>query len=114
MIKGIIFDYGGTLDSRGVHWSEVLWQGYCQAGVPIDKETFRNAYVEGERALARERVILPQDDFHTLLLKKVEVEINYLPDRPDALVREQWIKEIATYCDDVKHLLVRYIQMHLH
>ena len=54
-IKGIIFDYGGTLDSRGVHWSEVLWQGYQQARVPIDKDTFRNAYVEGERALAIER-----------------------------------------------------------
>ena len=100
MIKGIIFDYGGTLDSRGVHWSEVLWQGYCQAGVPIDKETFRNAYVEGERALARERIIMPQDDFHTLLLKKVEVEISYLPDKPDAEVQDRWIKEIATYCDD--------------
>lgn len=100
MIKGIIFDYGGTLDSRGVHWSEVLWQGYCQAGVPIDKETFRNAYVEGERALARERIIMPQDDFHTLLLKKVKVEISYLPDRPDAEVQDRWIKEIATYCDD--------------
>ena len=23
-IKGIIFDYGGTLDTRGDHWSEVL------------------------------------------------------------------------------------------
>lgn len=100
MIKGIIFDYGGTLDSRGLHWSEVLWQGYCQAGVPIDKETFRNAYVEGERALARERIIMPQDDFHTLLLKKVEVEISYLPDKPDAEVQDRWIKEIATYCDD--------------
>ena len=100
MIKGIIFDYGGTLDSRGVHWSEVLWQGYCQAGVPIDKETFRNAYVEGERALARERVILPQDNFHTLLLRKVEVEISYLPDRPDAQVQDRWINEIATYCDN--------------
>ena len=100
MIKGIIFDYGGTLDSRGVHWSEVLWRGYCQAGVPIDKETFRNAYVEGERALARERIILPQDDFHTLLLKKVEVEISYLPDRPNTEVQDRWIKEIATYCDD--------------
>ena len=100
MIKGIIFDYGGTLDSRGVHWSEVLWQGYCQVGVPIDKETFRNAYVEGERALARERIIMPQDDFHTLLLKKVEVEISYLPDKPDAEVQDRWIKEIATYCDD--------------
>ena len=100
MIKGIIFDYGGTLDSRGVHWSEVLWQGYCQAGVPIDKETFRKAYVEGERALARERIILPHDNFHTLLMKKVKIEISYLPERPDIETQNQWVKEIAAYCDD--------------
>ena len=100
MIKGIIFDYGGTLDSRGVHWSEVLWQGYCQAGVPIDKETFRNAYVEGERALARERIILPQDNFHTLLMKKVKIEISYLPERPDVETQNRWVDEIAAYCDD--------------
>ena len=99
MIKGIIFDYGGTLDSRGVHWSEVLWQGYQLAGVPIDKETFRTAYVEGERALARERIILPQDNFHTLLLKKVALEISYLPEQPDAVTRDKWINEIAAHCD---------------
>jgi len=100
MIKGIIFDYGGTLDSRGIHWSEVLWQGYVNASVPVDKETFRTAYVEGERALARERIILPQDDFHTLLLKKVALEISYLPTQPDASTRSQWIEQIAAYCDD--------------
>lgn len=100
MIKGIIFDYGGTLDSRGVHWSEVLWQGYKQADVPIDKETFRTAYVEGERALARERIILPQDDFHTLLIKKVALEISFLPDQPDNATRDRWVKEIAAYCDN--------------
>ncbi len=100
MIKGIIFDYGGTLDSRGVHWSEVLWQGYLQAGVPIDKETFRNAYVEGERALARERIILPQDDFLTLLRKKVALEISHLPLTPDETVTDQWVDEISTYCDN--------------
>lgn len=100
MIKGIIFDYGGTLDSRGVHWSEVLWEGYQQAGVPIDKETFRTAYVEGERALARERIILPQDDFHTLLIKKVALEISFLPDQPDNATRDRWVKEIAAYCDN--------------
>jgi putative hydrolase of the HAD superfamily len=100
MIKGIIFDYGGTLDSRGVHWSEVLWQGYQQAGVPIDKETFRSAYVEGERALARERIILPQDDFHTLLIKKVALEISFLPDQPDNATRDRWVEEIAAYCDN--------------
>lgn len=99
MIKGIIFDYGGTLDSRGVHWSEVLWQGYQQAGVPIDKETFRTAYVEGERALARERIILPQDNFLTLLRKKVELEISYLPERPDDSTTARWTEQIATYCD---------------
>ena len=100
MIKGIIFDYGGTLDSRGVHWSEVLWQGYQQAGVPIDKETFRTAYVEGERALARERIILPQDNFHTLLRKKVALEISYLPEQPDVSTRDRWVSEIAGYCDN--------------
>ena len=100
MIKGIIFDYGGTLDSRGVHWSEVLWQGYQQAGVPIDKETFRTAYVEGERALARERIILPQDNFGTLLRKKVELEISYLPEQPDEATRDRWVSTIAGYCDN--------------
>ncbi len=100
MIKGIIFDYGGTLDSRGVHWSEVLWQGFCHAGVPIDKETFRNAYVEGERALARERIILPQDNFHTLLMKKVKIEISYLPEMPGIETPNRWVNEIAAYCDD--------------
>jgi putative hydrolase of the HAD superfamily len=100
MIKGIIFDYGGTLDSRGVHWSEVLWQGYQQADVPIDKETFRAAYVEGERALARERIILPQDDFHTLLHKKVALEISYLPEEYDNELQRSWVDLIAKYCDD--------------
>ena len=100
MIKGIIFDYGGTLDSRGVHWSEVLWQGYQHAKVPVDKATFRSAYVEAERALARERIILPQDDFHTLLLKKVKIEISYLPERPDVITCQRWAEQIAAYCDN--------------
>ena len=99
MIEGIIFDYGGTLDSRGVHWSEVLWQGYQHAQVPIDKATFRDAYVEGERALARERIILPQDNFHTLLRKKVALEIDYLPEHYDTDLRQQWVDAIAAYCD---------------
>ena len=116
MIKGIIFDYGGTLDSRGVHWSEVLWQGYQLAGVPVDKATFRTAYVEGERALARERIILPQDDFHELLRKKVALEISYLPQQPDESTRAEWVSRIADYCDaaaraciDEAHPMLEYL-----
>ena len=76
-IKGIIFDYGGTIDSRGTHWSEILWDGYCHAGLDasITKEQFREAYVYAERYLATNVVILPEDDFSALLLKKVRVEM---------------------------------------
>ena len=24
-VKGILFDYGGTIDSNGMHWAEVIW-----------------------------------------------------------------------------------------
>lgn len=80
MIKGIIFDYGGTIDSRGVHWSEIIWDGYRKAGVATDKETFRQAYVFAERELARVRHILPSDNFRQLLLKKVVIELQWLID----------------------------------
>lgn len=77
-IKGIIFDYGGTLDTDGRHWSEVLWLGYRQAGVTVDKGAFREAYVYAERELARERHILPAHDFHDMLLIKVKIELEWL------------------------------------
>ena len=44
-IKGIIFDYGGTIDTNGIHWAEVLWSLYREHGVPVDRDAFRQAYV---------------------------------------------------------------------
>lgn len=80
-IKGIIFDYGGTIDSNGKHWAEVLWESYRDNKVPVTKEQFREAYVYGERYLATNLVILPEDNFHVLLKKKVDLQINYLIDK---------------------------------
>ena len=37
-VKGIIFDYGGTLDTRGDHWSEVLWKGYERFGIGVNAD----------------------------------------------------------------------------
>lgn len=80
-IKGIIFDYGGTLDTGGDHWSEVIWAAYGEAGVAVDKAQFRDAYVYAERELARVRHILPEHDFHDLLLIKIRIELQYLSER---------------------------------
>ena len=44
-MKGLILDYGATIDSNGKHWSEVLWEGYCQVSLPITKDQFREAYI---------------------------------------------------------------------
>ena len=42
-IQGVIFDYGGTIDTDAMHWAEVLWGSYQGNQVPVDKESFRQA-----------------------------------------------------------------------
>ncbi len=81
-IKGVLFDYGGTLDSGGDHWSEVIWRAWQEAGVTeladVGKDLFREAYVYAERELARVRHIMPEDDFYQLLRKKMRIEFEWL------------------------------------
>ena len=101
-IKGIIFDYGGTLDTRGDHWSHILEQGWRHAGIEVALPTFRHCYVYAERELARERHILPGDDFATLLLKKAHIELDELSRiNPEAMPAdpEKAASDIAAYCD---------------
>lgn len=99
-LKGVIFDYGGTIDSRGVHWSEVIWDGYCDAGVNVTKEQFRECYVFAERELAKVRHILPHHNFHDLLLIKMRIELDYLANQGllnEALI-EPLAEKIALFC----------------
>ena len=75
----LLFDYGGTLDTGATHWNFVLLDAYHHCGFPqLGGEAWRDAYVYGERALARHRIVLPDDDFHTLLLKKIHFQLHYL------------------------------------
>lgn len=83
-IKGIIFDYGGTIDTNGIHWGELIWKEYLNAGIVIDKELYREAYVHGERSLAKAPIIEPTDTFHTLLKKKMSLHFAFLRERGDA------------------------------
>ena len=101
-IKGIIFDYGGTIDSHGDHWSEVIYDGYINAGLKIDKVQFRESYVYAERELARTRHILPQHNFYDLLLIKMQLELSDLTSRGviEQSDVEKYAKPIAKYCYD--------------
>lgn len=102
MIQGIIFDYGGTIDTNAVHWSEVLWMGYEHVKIPVSKEDFRQSYVVAERALAKHPYIQPHHNFLDLLTIKCELETKDLVERGVWKVGETERKEksdaVATYC----------------
>lgn len=102
-IKGIIFDYGGTLDTGGDHWSHVIRDGWHSAGVITDEALFREAYVYGEQELERTTHILPHHNFGDLLDIKMQIELQYLAETgnfPPAQI-EAKAKEIANYCYSV-------------
>lgn len=99
-IKGIIFDYGGTLDTGGDHWSEVIWNAWQKCGVAADKPTFREAYVYAERELARTLYILPHHNFRDLLGIKMRIELQWLTEHGDFAPQdvESYAARIADLC----------------
>ena len=102
MIKAIIFDYGGTIDTNSLHWSEVLWEGYEHVGIPVSKEDFRQSYVVAERALAKHTYIRPEHNFLDLLTIKCDIETKNLVERSIWQVSDTERKEksdaVASYC----------------
>lgn len=77
-IIGVIFDYGGTLDSRGDHWSEVIFRAYEAEHAEVTHERFRDAYVYAERVLGNADIILPTDTFLATMEKKVSLQMRHL------------------------------------
>lgn len=78
MIKGYIFDFGGTLDTAGCHWGQMLWHAYQRQQIPVSEEQFREAYVYAERTLGRTPIIQSDYSFHKTLEVKIRIEIEYL------------------------------------
>lgn len=55
-VKGILFDYGGTIDSNGMHWAEVIWMAYEALKVPVSKRSsVMLMYMEKERLKESDR-----------------------------------------------------------
>jgi putative hydrolase of the HAD superfamily len=78
MIKGYIFDYGGTLDTGGQHWGKVIWHAYERQQVPVSEEQFREAYVHAERTLGKNPIIKPDFTFKRTLEEKIRIELEFL------------------------------------
>ena len=103
-IKGIVFDYGGTLDSRGDHWSHLILEAYRKSGTEIATDDFKKAYVYGERALEARDIISPDDSFLRVMEKKTALQFEYLRENVEAWKNlsdkdmECESSQIARYC----------------
>lgn len=109
-LKGIIFDYGGTLDTNGVHWFHIFRRVYAECLPQVQEGPLREAYVYAERYLATHRVVEPTDDFVAMLRKKVALQMDKLvADDADLIVGvasdlEQLstlVRVIAERCDSL-------------
>ncbi|WP_312192975.1 HAD family hydrolase [Sphingobacterium sp.] len=78
IIKGIIFDYGGTLDTNGGHWGAVIWSGYEKYQIPVNLDSFQEAYTYAERQMALQPIIKPDFNFLEVLEAKLKVQFEYL------------------------------------
>lgn len=101
-IKGIILDYGGTIDSPGEHWSEVIRRGWTRAGITCPDDVFNACYVWAERHLGVTPDINPGFDFHRLMLVKAALELEEFARLGHELPieKDKCAVVIADYCDE--------------
>ena len=95
MIKGYIFDYGGTLDTGGQHWGKVIWHAYERQQVPVSEEAFRDAYVHAERTLGKNPIIQPDFTFYTTIETKIRIQLEYLQEKNDVSSVSSYLKPLT-------------------
>ncbi|MDR2498344.1 MAG: HAD family hydrolase [Tannerellaceae bacterium] len=97
--KTLILDYGGTIDTNGVHWAAVIRMAYEALNIELDEQNFRDAYVHGERCLATQRLVEPNHNFWHVLRLKAEAQTSLLVER-NLLPPEQIsiANKIADWC----------------
>lgn len=114
MIKGYIFDFGGTLDTAGCHWGKMLWHAYQRQQIPVTEQQFRDAYVYAERTLGSEPIIRPDFTFYKTLDVKIRLEMEHL------CIHEAWDADEQEFMDGHKAVLddlysqVKTITAHSH
>lgn len=96
-IKGLIFDYGGTLDTGGCHWGKMIWHAYEYCRVPVGEVLFRDAYVFAERELARNPIIKPDFTFHQTLSAKIRIEMEYIEGKQEGFVASHWYEAVVEH-----------------
>lgn len=78
MIKGLLIDFGGTIDTDGIHWFRMFQMAYAQCGYDIPEDVLRQAYVYAERTLGKVRMISPDMSMTDTIRVKLGLQAGFL------------------------------------
>ena len=87
MIKGLLIDFGGTIDTDGIHWFRLFQSAYVECGYDIPEDILRQAHVYAEKTLGRAqaenslgqaRMITPEMSMTDTIRVKVRLQAEFL------------------------------------
>ena len=102
MIKGILIDFGGTIDSDGIHWFDQFRDAYALVA-DVPEPLLWDAYVHTERTLGRNPIIKPTDTFCKTLQTKIALQTEYLQSHGITVTAQDTILDTC-YNKVVKHI----------
>lgn len=114
-IKSIIFDYGGTLDTGGRHWFDVIFRACRHSGVEVSRENLYKAYVFAERQLAVPGRVGIDMSFHDLVVLKIQIELGWLANEGQISwdEAEQGVAMTVAECVNVAERSIEAVKPHL-
>lgn len=102
MIKGILIDFGGTIDSDGIHWFNAFSDTYALVA-DVPRELLWDAYVHTERTLGSNPIISPDYTFCKTLQTKIAMQTEYLQTQGITIIHQDTILDNC-YNRVVKHI----------
>lgn len=102
MIKGILIDFGGTIDSDGIHWFDQFRDAYA-LGASVPESLLWDAYVHTERTLGRNPIIGADYTFCKTLQTKIALQTEYLQQHGITVTAQDTILDTC-YNKVVKHI----------
>jgi HAD superfamily hydrolase (TIGR01509 family) len=100
VVRALLFDYGGTLDSPGVHWLDRFLHLYRDGGLDLAFETFRDAFDSATQSAYHDRRVATLD-LRGVVAFHVHHHLERLGIRDDGLAQQV----IAAFVDSSERCL---------
>lgn len=99
--KVLIFDYGATLDTNGIHWYYIFKQEHLRYNDFLTDEQLRDAYIYAEQTISKKHLVEAKDNFLQTLLVKVNLQYERLYEQGVILKNMYHVKEVAENCYNI-------------